>query len=380
MVSVAFLVVAQVAALADLPRRVEVVLGLQGFVLSAVFGKAYSLLPSYFDRSLSWPVAPAVHLPLQVAGVAGLAADATGAVPASVGAAGAVLWAAGVVVLVATMLATVRGNLTGAETGTGESERERLSTDRFANVFVPVALAYLLVGSWELLAGYVGWPTLLAGVYPRIAHLLAAGVALLLLFAVGFRLLPRFLATRVSEPLARVVLPAGAAGPALLAWGHPAGGTFQLGALLEAVAVVGFAAAYIGIFVGSDRDRVGFYGPLLGVCFGVLGVGLGLSFAVGGFGPALVASHLRVNLFGLLGLSVVGVIYQFYPPAVGRWPATSDRTALATLAVLAGGLALAALGPHLARSVGAAGHALVAAGGCGVLYLLVAAMRRQTSR
>jgi hypothetical protein len=168
-------------------------------------------------------------------------------------------------------------------------------------------------------------------------------------------------------------------GPVLIAWSYPAGGAFQFGALLEAVAVVGFAAAYLGLFLRSDRDRIGFYGPLLGVGFGVVGVGLGLSFALGGFTPAIAASHLRVNVFGLLGLSVVGVVYQFYPPAVGRWPGTTNRAAGVTLVVLATGIAASALGPHTSPAVGSAGHGLAALGGVGFLYLLVAAIRRQTA-
>lgn len=71
---VGFLLVWQVARLAGVPRRTEVVLGLSGFVLHVLFGKAYALLPAYFDRGLAWPRAPAVQFPLTVLGVLGLAA------------------------------------------------------------------------------------------------------------------------------------------------------------------------------------------------------------------------------------------------------------------------------------------------------------------
>jgi hypothetical protein len=53
------------------------------------------------------------------------------------------------------------------------------------------------------------------------------------------------------------------------------------GAAVESVAMLGFAAAYVRLYRASDRERVGFHGPLLGVAAGLLGVGLGLSFAVG---------------------------------------------------------------------------------------------------
>jgi hypothetical protein len=79
--SAAALVLALAADLAALPRRTLVVLALFGFVLHALFGKAYSLVPSYFDRRLAVPRAPAVHLPLSLVGVAGLALAPLAGVP-----------------------------------------------------------------------------------------------------------------------------------------------------------------------------------------------------------------------------------------------------------------------------------------------------------
>ena len=385
--SVGFLVLAQVAALAGGSRRLLVVLGLQGFVLSAVFGKAYSLVPSYFDRTLAWPLAPAVHLPLSVLGVLGLAAATTGGVAPVVGAVGTLLWAAGVAVFLLALLATVRDNLTGAETGTSEAKAHRRRLDRAANAVVPVALAYLAAGTYELVAtatavpaSPVALPALVGGGFVRATHLLAAGFALLLLFGVGFRLLPRFLVATPPERLAWVVLPAGALAPLLLVSGFYSGPVFVAGAALEALAVVGFAAAYLALFRRSDRRRVGFWGPTAGVLAGVAGVGLGLQFALAGLEAPLATSHWHLNVFGLLGLTILGLLYQFYPPGVGRWPGCTDRSALATIAVMAAGVALAAAGPLTAPVVGDAGHLLVGAAGLGAGYLLVATMRVQTGR
>ncbi len=53
------------------PRRVVVTLGLHGFVLHVLFGKAYALVPSYFNRDLAWDRGPAVQFPLSVLGTAG---------------------------------------------------------------------------------------------------------------------------------------------------------------------------------------------------------------------------------------------------------------------------------------------------------------------
>jgi hypothetical protein len=59
----------------DLPRRAAVPLGLGGFVFHVVFGKAYSLIPSYFERQLATHRLLPVHFSLTTLGVAGLAGE-----------------------------------------------------------------------------------------------------------------------------------------------------------------------------------------------------------------------------------------------------------------------------------------------------------------
>ncbi|WP_459192155.1 hypothetical protein [Halosimplex sp. J119] len=369
---VCWLVVWQAAAVAGITRRATVTLGLFGFVFHVVFGKAYSLVPSYFDRELAWPHVPAVHLPLAVVGTAGLAAEPVDGMPEVVGAFGAWSWALGVAVFLGALVWTLRDNLTGAETGTGEHNADRRRIDRAANLFVPVVLAYLAVGSWETLATTTVVSPLLDGYPPRATHLLAAGAAALLVFAVGFRLLPRFLVAGLPDWVPWVVLPAGALGPALLAAGLPAGSIFRTGAVAEAVAVVGFAAAYAYLYRSSDRERVGFYGPLVGAGFGVLAVGLGLSFAFGPIDPALVAAHYRLNLLGFLGLTMVGVTFQFYPPTVGRFPGAGDDLALTALAGLSGGLLVEVIGAVAQIPIAVrGGRALALLGALAYAYLVL---------
>jgi len=369
----------QVAALAGAPLDVQVALGLYGFVFHVVFAKAYSLVPSYFARELSVPRAPAVQLPLSVLGALGLVWSALGA-PAVVGTAGAALWLLGVLVFVGALAWTIRDNPSGAETGTGESKADRRADDRYANAFVPVVLLYLLAGSYDLLAVRTGLPTLTVG-GPATVHLFAAGTAALLVFAVGFRLLPRLLVATPPRALVLVVLPAGALGPALLAGAFLDGTLFRVGAILEALAVVGFAAALAVLFVRSDRRRVGGYALLVGAFAGTLGVLLGLDFAFRGPTPALVDAHARLNLLGFLGLSVVGVTYHFYPPGAGRFRWAGDRTAALTLWLLGGGLAVEVVG--LTGGVGPAvvlGRLLVLLGALGYVYLVTGLLRQQRSR
>jgi len=346
----------QLATLVGLPRGTGVALGLYGFVFHVLFGKAYSLVPSYFDRQLAIPRAPAVHLPLTAVGTVCLAVAAISDVPPVVSTAGATLWTGGVAVFLAALGWTIRDNVTGAETATGGASEHRRPVDRWANLFVPVALAYLAVGTYGTLALWTPLPAVVDGFAPRVTHLLAAGTATLMVFAVGFRLLPRFLVASPPRPLVALVLPAGAVAPAVLAATLYGGTWFRLGAALQGIAVGGFALAYLWLFVQTDRDRVGFYGVLAGAIAGLLGVALGLSFAFDGASAPLIEAHYRLNVVGFLGLTIVGVSYQFYPPAVGSLPGVGDRTAFVSIGAIAAGLALEVAG--LVANIG-----LVAAAG-----------------
>ncbi|MFC6723056.1 hypothetical protein ACFQE1_01350 [Halobium palmae] len=344
LISVLFLVTWQIAVVSGIPRHTEVVLGVFGFILHMIFGKAYSLVPTYFDRTLAFPRAPAVQFPFVVVGTGGLVGASLRIGPPWLGAVGALLWSLGVGVFLVALLWTVRSNLTGRQTATGETNVERRPVDRLANGFVPIAFLYLTAGTYETLAIHTGLPPLFDGYSPRVTHLLAAGTAGVMLFALGFRLLPRFLVAAPPRPLVAVVLVTGALGPVVLATHMGSGSWFQLGALVEAMAVTGFAIGVGTLFVRSNRRRVGFYGVLAGAISGVIGVGIGLSFAFGHQSPALVIAHLRLNLLGFLGFSIIGITYQFYPPAVGSLPGASDRTAFVSLASLTSGLFIQVIG------------------------------------
>lgn len=342
---VAWFTVWQVAVLAGAGRSTAVVLGLYGFVLHTVFGKAYSLVPPYFDRSLALPRAPAVHLPLAAAATTGLAADAAGLGPAWLGPAGRVLWAVGCAVLVGAIGYSVRDNLTGRETATSDAKAARRRVDRFANAFVPVALGFLLAGAALPALSVLGVPTgPLPTAGPAVSHAFAAGTAALLLFALGFRLLPRFLVVAPRAPLVAVVLPAGAVGPLLLVGRFGAGPWFLAGAACEAVALVGFAVAYADMFARSDRRRVGLYGLLVPAVAAVAVAAFGVHMAVAGVTAEVASVHARVALLGFLSAAVVAVSYQFYPPAVAAQGWIDDRSGGAVLALLVVGLGTEALG------------------------------------
>ena len=376
-----FLTAWQAALLLDAPHRTGVVLGLYGFVLHTVVGKGYTLVPTYFDRSLASPRAPAVTLPLLTVGTVGLAVASTANVPRVVGVGGAACWALGAVVFVGVIGSSISDNPVGRETATGETNADRRWVDRVANAFVPVVLGYLLVGAYETLAITGVFPSLTGSGAAGASHLLAAGVGALLVFAVGFRLLPRFLVSSPPRPLVGAVLLTGAVGPALVAGNLWAGTWFRLGAVVEAVAVGGFALAYLVLFVRSDRRRVGLYGPLAGVTFGVAGVALGLVFAFVTVPAGGRTAHYLLNLLGFLGLTVVGVAYQFYPPAAGSFLGATNRTALGSLCGLTVGLVLAASGALAGvELVETGGYLFTLAGATLYSYVLVRLFREQGAR
>lgn len=346
----------QLAAVAGLPRRTAVALAVYGFVFHVVFGKAYALVPAYFDADLAVERAPMVQFPLVVAGAACLAIDPLlpSDLPIDLGALGGVLWALGVAVFVGSIVATIADPLRRGATGTGDHNAERRPLDRFANRFVPIVLLYLLVGSYETAAVRVGALPSLIGVQAAATHLLAAGAAALLVVTLGFRLLPRFLGAYPSRRSAAVVLPAAATAPALIAGGFVDDRLLPLGAVLMVTAVVAFAVVVFGMWSDSDGRRTGLDALLPSVTFGVVGVLLGALFAVGGASPALIGTHLRVNLLGFLGLMIVGTSFQFYPPRVGTFPGSSNRSANAVIAALTGGLAVEVLSVVATAVVGPA--------------------------
>lgn len=335
--SVFFLLCWQVGILVGISRQTSVVLGLYGFVFHTIFGKAYSLVPTYFNRSLTVRWAPGVQLTLTTLGVILLAYASSAGRSPLVGSVGAVSWIVGILVFLISIGWSIRTNLTGRETATGTPNASRAAVDRVANGFMLVAIAYLAVGSYGTLAIYTGLPAFGLS-FPRVTHLLGAGAAAGLLFAVGFRLLPRFLVADPPRWLVAIVLPTGAIGPAILATNLGIAPWFQIGALLEVIAVIGFTATYLTLLHQSERHRIGFYGVLVGVISGTLGVSIGLSFAFNSLTAALVTAHLRANLLGFLGTSIVGVVFQFYPPAVGSFRGASDRTGALAIGCLGGGL------------------------------------------
>ncbi|WP_254523531.1 hypothetical protein [Natrinema caseinilyticum] len=344
---IGFFVVWQFSVAAGVPRAATVPIGVSGFVLHVVFGKAYTLVPSYFARRLAVPYAPAIHFPFAVVGTAGGAAAGAGIGPPVLALAGATSWFVGCLVFVTAIGWTVRDDPTGRHTGTGTADAHRETVDRLANAAVPLVLAYLLVGSSRRLVAELGLEPSTPFPGPATTHLLAAGTAALLVFAIGFRLLPRLLVATPRPELVGVVLIAGSLGPALLAFDFRGGLPFRIGAGLQATALVGFAVAYVDLSRQSDRCRVGRRAILAAACCAVLIAALGVVFAFApssNVPPSAYVAHYRLAVGGFVGLTIVGVTYHFYPPAVASRTGIDDRTARLSIVALVAGLGLEVAG------------------------------------
>lgn len=372
-----WLSLAAVSVLFDAPAEVTVALALPGAACTVFMGKAFGLLPSYFARRLEPVWAPQFTGIFAVIGVLGLALSPMPGVPEGIGVLGAVLWLCAVLLWAGTLAWTARDNLTGRETGTGETNADREPLDRLANAAAPIAVLYLLAGALWLL----GVRADIAGTIARpavVAHLLGAGGAALAIFAVGFRLYPRFLVAHPPRGLATIVLPAGAAGPALLALGVSGRRwALHVGASLEFVAILGFAVAYSVTFWRSDRRRIGLYGPLIGILLALTAAALAVLVVTGWLSRGLIPIHRRFMLIGFLGTTIAGTAIQFYPPAVGSFSLSTDRMAAVALGALGGGTAVNGAGLLLDSHVLAMSGGGVTVIGATLIPLLVGATLRE---
>jgi hypothetical protein len=368
-----WLAVAAVSVLVDLRSSVTVALALPGAACTVFMGKAFGLLPSYFARTLEPVWAPQFTGIFAVLGVLGLALSPMPDVPAEMGVLGAALWLCAVLVWAGSLAWTARDNLTGRETGTGEANEDRQPLDRFANAAAPIAVLYLLAGAVFLL-GVQADILRVVGRQAVVAHLLGAGGAALAIFAVGFRLYPRFLVAHPPRLLPRLVLPAGAVGPVLLAFGVT-GRQWALhaGAGLEFVAILGFAVAYSATFWRSDRRRIGLYGPLIGILLALTAAVLAVLVVTGLGSRGLIPIHRRFMLIGFLGTTIAGTAIQFYPPAVGSLWLSTDRTAAVALAAIGGGTAVNGAGLSLDSQLLAMSGGAVTVIGATLIPLLVGA-------
>lgn len=283
---------------------------------------------------------------------------------------GAALWSLGVAVFVGALARTVVPAVLDRPEVVLRSKDAPQRSTRLATAMIAVAIGYLVVGTGALL-GWAGLGPVPAFAFPAVVHYYAAGLGALLIFALGARLVPGFFHVTPPRVGTGVALVPGAVAPGLLGtflWG---GVAFRVGAVLQAVAMVGYAGVVGYVFRRSDWQRVGLVGVVLGAVAGVVAVGINLSAAFGHVATGQVRAHAATVVTGFFALTIVGYAVQFFAVTSGRFRGASDRGVGAVIAAIAGGTLVRASGFLIGvNPVSRAGAGLALCGAVAYTYLV----------
>lgn len=300
-----------------------------GFV-TLIVGTTRMLLDGPADRNvagarrLRWTV-----LGLLTAGSIGLylGADPPDAISAVAG----TIWGTGLVIHVGIVLVTVRRPRRGSATVDGDR-----TLRRWLGGLDAIALLYALAAAALV-------PMAWTGQVPRAmaVHVLLLGFVTLTIVGVVGHVLPRF--THVALPK-RVFLPALgplAVGPALVAleivW---APDLLFVGAAVEAAGLVPIGVAVLWMLSKAERWRAPLAGVAAGVFFLLVGVGLGVLFAIDPSIRRLVPLHGAINVLGFVGLFIIGFAAKLYAPSIVAHPDRFKRQALVSMACAVVGVGL----------------------------------------
>jgi len=313
-----------------------------GFVCPMIFGMAYLLVPSFVGRTLADYRLPGLHFGLAYLGTAGLVTGrVTGVDPITRG--GVVAWSLGVVLFVGILAWTTVPAIRERPAVVLRSGDRPQRSSRLATAMIPVTFGYLLVGTAGLL-GWGGFGPLPRVTFPSVIHYYGAGLGALLIFALGARLMPGFFHVTPPRVGTWVTLVPGAVAPGLLATSLWTGIGFRAGAVLQTVAMAGYAGLVGYVFWQSEWHRVGLYGILLGAIAGIVAVGINVPVAFGTVVPGQLRAHATGMISGFFALTIVGYAMQFFAVTSGRFPGATNRTVLGTILALALGTLLEASG------------------------------------
>jgi len=357
---------------AGLPHRIQVLLGLYGFACLMVFGMGYLLVPPYVGRTVIDHRFAGIHLAFAVSGLCLLVATHFVRTFDSVGRFGGLLWASGVAVFAMTLAATALSARSDQGTDRAAGVSGRNTSPGWAAAAIPVAVAYLLLGT---VARFDGLPVVGSVPVPHApavpSHAYASGFAGLLVFALRVRLLPGFFGASPPRRLLSVVVGAGATAPLLLTVGLWVDPWFSLGAVLEGIAMVGYAVCVAVVLRRSERVRVGGYGIAMGAAVGVAATVAGASAAFGVNVAMAVNTHVRLVIGDFLPLTIVGYAVLFFPVTGGQFRGATHRTVRFVLVALFSGLVLQVTGLLCGAGVVARGGAATSlVGSLTYLYLV----------
>lgn len=372
-----FLVAWQAVIFVGSPRPLGVWLGLLGFVFHTGFGLWYGRIGVTLDGDVPISRVAVLHLLLSVTGVLALTlsatgyGDAVGIDPGIAALVGAALWAGGVGIFLVALGWTVRHHfdqLLGDDRNrwdgivSREGSNSLRSGDRLPVLVTLVALSYLTVATYGLLAAYASLPWV--GAYAaRTTHLLATGAATLVVFVVGFQVLSHDRTMAPSKPLRTLVLGMGTIGPGLIAMGLGNGPTLVAGAILETGAIVGFATAAVRIVIRSNNQPREVYAIAVGAIAGVVGVLLGGWMAIAGRTVGVTAAHVRLTVLGFLGIAVMALAHRPGPVGDRTKAAGVSSGALTIIAIITIGLSVELVGVSLGATTLAESGKAVGLGG-----------------
>lgn len=371
------MVLLQTSRIAGATVYTRALIGLFGAVLPMIFGMAYLLFPSYAGRTLATPSAPKVHFAITYVGAGILVTDSVFGVSDWVLTLGVGLWSVGIAVFVATLAYTVVPAIAADPTIIVRSGDRPQRSTRLATAMIPVAVGYLLVGTVALVSTTQQVSTVVGSGLPTVVHYYGVGVAALLIFALGSRLLTGFFHVTPPHHISWVVLTSGGVGPALLApnvWVDP---WFTVGAVFLVVAMLGYGVLVGVVGFRTNRRRVGFVGIFLGAIAGIAGVSGASLMVTEILDTSAIQLHTTLVLDGFLLLTIIGYAYQFFPVTTGQFLGASRRSALATILFLAAGIGIDTVGTvSSVAPLTIFGSLLSFAGTGGYAYLLI---RRFTS-
>lgn len=210
-------------------------------------------------------------------------------------------------------------------------------------------------------------------------HLYTLGFIVLMVFGVGFHLLPRFLDAVPRLGLAKAITVMALPGPAMVALTMPfldvpsVEFVFAIFAVFEALAAALFAFLVLDLWRRSEHRRpASTFNAMAGLWL-ILGVTFGSLFGVM---PSLslewVPAHGWINLFGFAGLEILGVTHEVLPPFTSMGLKVSRTTTHTDLVLANLGLTLVVLSYAASIAGFLTVGSFVAVAGFAVLLLLVA--------
>lgn len=288
-----------------------------GFIGLMIFGMAQHFVPLYSGRNL-WNARFAfAQVTVAILGVL-LLLPGPAWEPFGFG-----LWLLACVMFVVLIVNTIRSEK--LPTRPAGRHAEYLLMDRLGIPMTSVAVLYLIAASVGFLLQSPSDAPLLPAAqayYYSWLHLYNLGFIALMVFGVGFHLLPRFLDAvpnlRVAKAITALALP-GAAAVALTMPFLDVPSlefVFAIFAVLEAAAAALFALLVLDLFRRSrGRRPASMFNAAAGLWL-ILGVTFGSLF---GLFPALtgtewVVAHGWINFFGFAGFEIFGITHEVLPP------------------------------------------------------------------